>query len=153
MSLGTVYMLAETICDQFEKSPGRHSDKAMLIEFRKSIDYNREEGYRRSEMMIYAPTNYVQVWVRDCWNVIPLADMTDEDDAVPLPGKGYVRGSSEWTILSDHDSCWRDDGVRRYIYQNADELQGFGTLRLNSWYEIINPPREELKALKKKQRP
>jgi len=145
-------LLSDIICTEVDRVfPDRFSDKAMLIEFGISLDYDKEEGYRSLELMIFPNSRYVQVWTRETWNVISLTDLTNEGDAVPLPGKDYVEGATEWKLLSDHDSCWRSDGVQRFVYENQDKFNVFRGSGFRGWYQIVTPP-DNLAELKKKQR-
>ena len=143
-------MLSDVICETFEKHIGRRQlvkpeKQAMRIEFRTKIDHDTEEGYRYADMIIYAPMNYVQVWVRTRWCVIPVDDLECDsdhpDDVFVKKGKDYTEGASEWKLIGDHDSCWRDS-VLRFLTNDRNEIQGFSSIR--GWYSIINPPLTEL---------
>lgn len=136
-------MLGDVIINEFEMRVGRNSDKAMLIEFNTKVDWDKEEGYRYTDLLIYAPSNYVQVWARDRWNVCPLEDMEYDEpamDMVPKPGKDYVQGETEWRMLTDHDCAWREDGIRRFLRVYRAELMRFATIGLHDWYKIVPPP-------------
>lgn len=145
------YMLADIICQTFEKAPGRNQDlpcysmggppeitskQAMLIEMDIHIDSEKEEGYRHIDLLLYAPSNYVQVWTRERWDVIPLEDLEydDDGDSYVKKGKDYTKGETEWTMLSDHDSCWRD-AVQKLIFDNRHKLASFDGI--GSWYKVI----------------
>lgn len=142
------------VSDPFKLEPGQNSTQAMLVRFSARIDYDKEHGYRQKEMMIYGPSNYVQVWERDCWDVIPLEDMEedpdDSDEMVPRKGKDYVKGQTEWKLLSDHDSCWRE-GVQQFLSRNRAVITGLNGLPQRGWYYLEDPP-ANLSELKRKQR-
>lgn len=136
------YLLADVICRTFLKDVGKWqaksapNEKAMRIVFKTGIDHDKEEGYRFLELVVYGPMNYVQVWTRTSWNVIPLADMEDGDDGEMFvkKGKAYQEGASEWKLIADHDSGWRD-GVRDLLRENESNLHVFD--RLGDWYGIV----------------
>lgn len=86
----------------------------------------KEDGYRHVELLIYAPYNYVGVFIRENWNVISLDDLEyDEESGEQYikKGKDYSQGVGEWRRLSYHDSCWRSDGVDRLLHEYKDRLQ------------------------------
>jgi hypothetical protein len=69
-----------------------------------------EEGYRNLEIVIYAPMNYVQVWVRETADVISHEDMeyNEADDEMYIKaGKDYTKSATPWEKVADHDSAWR----------------------------------------------
>ena len=141
-------LLSDIVCQEFMSRVGKNQarqaePKAMLISFTLSPKSD-EEGYRYLDLLIYGPMNYVGVFVRERWNVIPVADLVGEDgDERPAPGKGYQKGSSEWVKVCYHDSGWRD-GVRQVLYEHGDRLNTFSGI--SSWYETITPPAEILGA-------
>lgn len=133
-------IIADIICDTFERHVGRNQcnkpePKAMLIDFRVHVDHSKEDGYRHAQLIIYGHTNYVQVWKKETWDVIPIEDLEDEDDGGPKPGKDYVKGETEWKLMSEHDSCWRSDGVQRFLWDIRDKVSILS--RIGQWYEII----------------
>lgn len=121
-------MLAEVICDKFLKEVGKGQGlvrNAMLITFRSVTNFDLEEGYRHIELLIYAPSNYVQVWVRDTSDVIPLEDMEEQgEEMVPKKGTGYTKSATEWKLIGDHDSCWRD-AVEKLLKDRKNDIIGF----------------------------
>jgi hypothetical protein len=137
--------LLTTIIDQtFMKEVGKFQaknptemDRAMHVRFSVPIDTEKEEGYRYLDLAIYAPMNYVQVWTRDAWNVIPLDELAYEDDdgeAFVIAGSpGYREGASVWKLLADHDSCWRD-GVRSLLQQHRNKLSSFSGAK---WFTVV----------------
>jgi hypothetical protein len=145
-------LLSNIICTEFTKLfPERFADKAMLIQFGVNIDYDKEDGYRGKDLLIWAKSNYVQVWQRDNWNVISLEDLEDEDDGGPKAGKDYQSGHSEWKFMSDHDSCWRSDGVDQFVFNNRDILTIFRG-SFSNWYTLVTPPPEleQLRQLRRR---
>lgn len=123
-------LLADIICMTAEKElfPRRahrgiaQPDKAMLVSFR-TFRHDNDTIYHHADLLIWAPTNYVQVWKREWW--------TPRIEGVP-------KGETLWTKLSDHDSGWREDGVRRFI--RSYELATFGGPLMWEWYSIIDVP-------------
>jgi len=109
---------------------------AMKIRFNTHADYDKEEGYRFLDLVIYGPTNYVQVWVRTAWDVIPVEDLEyDEDREGRIKkGKSYQKGVSDWKCVGNHDSGWRDS-VRQVLRDNSKILATFNSL--NHWFEIV----------------
>lgn len=132
-----------------ENQQGPGHGEALKLRFKTSIDYSKEEGYRWVEVVIYAPLNYVQVWVRTAWNVIPLEDMEDGDDGDTYvkKGKDYNKGESAWEKIADHDSCWTDgvDCVLKGEFGDLNTFDGRGSfdalgssINDSTWYEIID---------------
>lgn len=131
-------VIDQTFIKNVGKFQGKNPDpKAMHIRFSVHIAHEKEEGYRYRylDLVIYAPMNYVQVWVRDAWNVIPIADLEydDEGEGAVKKGKAYAEGASEWRLVADHDSCWRD-GVRDVIRKYHDQLSTFSG---SDWFNIV----------------
>lgn len=152
-------MLARVICEEFEKNPGKDQapifgekpgePKALLIGFRRRIDHDKEDGYRYLDLLLFAPTNYVQVWTRSRANTISLEDMEEDDgEMVPKDGKDYESTKTEWEMHSDHDSCWRD-AVGQVLWDNRESIAGFDSI--NGWAKVIPVP-PELGELYKKER-
>jgi len=135
-------MVAEVINHTFTKACGKnqlskpeHERRALHITFSARIDYEKEEGYRYIELVIYGPANYVQVWTRDRWTVIPVEDLEDEDDGGPKPGKGYIEGSSAWEMVGFHDSGWRSS-VENLLSKRERDIDGFTG---SDWYKLVDP--------------
>jgi hypothetical protein len=135
------YLLTTIVDQTFLKHLGKFQiknadPKAMHIRFSVHIDHEKEEGYRYLDLVIYAPMNYVQVWARDAWNVIPIEDLDYDDDGegAVKNGKAYSEGASEWRLLADHDSCWRD-GVRGLIRKYQPKLATFSG---SDWFNIVS---------------
>ena len=125
-----------------EFKQGHGNGEALKLRFKTNIDYDKENGYRFVEVVIYAPMNYVQVWVRNTWNVIPLEDLEDGDDGDTYvkKGKSYIEGASAWEKIADHDSCW-PDGVDRVLKGDFGELSTFDGVALGpdgGWYKIVD---------------
>lgn len=94
-----------------------------------------EEGYRYLDVLIYAPMNYVGVYRRERWDVIPEADLGDDDEG-PLPGKSYTKGESPWKLVSYHDSGW-PEGISN-ILQKEHLLTWAHVGGDNGWYRIVD---------------
>lgn len=142
--MSLAYLLGTAICRTFERVAGKWQSKkpepkAFVVEFSTSIDHDKEEGYRYVDLVIYAECNYVNVYARERWNVIPLEDLEyneEEDDTYVKPGKDYVEGSSPWTLLCSHDSGWTS-AVQEFLSQNARKLQTFGASE--DFYKLVDP--------------
>lgn len=119
-------------------NPLPHVPHAMKIVFKTTIDHRIEEGYRYLELVIYAPMNYVQVWTRTTWNVIPIEDLEDDNtgsgDTRVKVGKDYQTGESAWRKVADHDSCWRDS-VRDLLREYEHSIQVFEGGE--DWYTVV----------------
>lgn len=121
----------------------RDADNAMVVSFSAPIDYDRESGYRYVDLMLYAPSNYVAVLVRRRWNVVSLDDLEWDDEHqedVLKPGADYVEGAEDWSLISYHDSGWRD-GVGRFFREYEPDLNSIKTLR--GWYRLTHIAPEE----------
>lgn len=148
------YLLSSIIRETFLKEVGKNQsrmpigastgagneppEKGLRLKFKTRTDYSKEEGYRFVEVVIYAPMNYVQVWVRKSWNVIPNDDLEtgDDGDTYVKNGKDYDKGSDPWEKIADHDSCWTD-GVDSVLKGEFGELTTFDGSS-NHWYEIVD---------------
>lgn len=109
------YIAATYICQIFTEFCGKWQDrkeisdkKAMFIDFSRNIDYDNEEGYRHFHILIYAPANYVQVWVKETWDV-------------GKKGKKWEKGESKWQLICDHDSEWRST-IQSFMHRYRDEI-------------------------------
>jgi hypothetical protein len=136
-------ILSKIICDTYEKE-FRHKQEvgkylAMKITFDMPIDYNTEEGYRWIELLLIWE-GYVGVFVREHWNIMPIKGIDYKNDCLKK-GFDYIEGNTEWKILSCHDSCWRGDGVERFVFNNRDKFLGIKTFF--KWYERIELTEEE----------
>jgi hypothetical protein len=135
-------IVADIISQTFSKEPGKHQAKsekpqAFVVSFSTRLDYNKEEGYRYLDLVLYAPHNYVQVWVRSSWNVIALEDLNDDGEGLK-PGKDYTEGESQWECIGDHDSGWRES-VREFLYKNRAEILGFSSAAVfGEWYKVVD---------------
>jgi hypothetical protein len=131
------------ICDEYQKEfkdKGEHK-YAMKLEFSLAIDYEKEEGYRNVELWLYAEDNYVGVYSRENWNVAPLNSNYDENG-----DPKYESGVSEWQSLSFHDSCWRTDGIDRFIFKHKDRIICLRSL--HGWYEKVPMTKEMIKTFR-----
>jgi hypothetical protein len=132
------HLLGSVIRSTFLDVVGKHQaknpvPKAFLLTFR-IPNKPEEEGFRDLEVLLYAPMNYVGVYMRETWNVIPEADLLD-DDGGPKPGKKYNEGQSEWTKIAYHDSGWIE-GVEKIL--RLRELLTWGFSQQNKWYRIVD---------------
>jgi hypothetical protein len=139
-------LVTKVLVQTFEEKVGKHQihnkdgkRRALKVVFSLTIDHEKEDGYRFLDLIIYGPMNYVGVYARERWNVIPLEDLEDEDDGGPKPGKNYVEGAEKWKRIAYHDSCWRTDGVHRLLFENRLKITSFSG---SSFYEVIDVPAE-----------
>jgi hypothetical protein len=137
-------LLNTVICQTFLKECGKwqskkETPKAFFFEFSTSVDHKIEEGYRHIEVLLYASMNYVQVWTRRTYTVIPLADLEEGADGESRvkKGKDYNEGATPWEKVCDHDSCWRD-GVSKIIWDNRNDLSTFSG-SIGEWYKLVDP--------------
>ena len=148
-----VYILSSIICKTFMSACGKFQSKkdtpkAFVIRFNSNIDYEKEEGYRWVYLALYAQYNYVSVYTREAWNVIPIEDLEyDEEigESYVKKGKNYNEGHSDWKLLMSHDSCWRD-AVKEFLFQNADVIDSVGIDE--SFYALVDAA--EFQNLKKR---
>lgn len=124
-------MLAETINSTFDQVCGKGQNgkgqKAFLVTFSLSVDYEKEEGHRSLEVLYWAPMNYVQVWQREVWNVIPveeLEELGDGEYSVKKTSTGYQKGESPWKKRADHDSSWRE-AMKLILRESGDNILNF----------------------------
>jgi len=141
-------IVSNIICTTFENEVKRWQTKnekqfAMMVSFSLSLDYDKEEGYRHLDILIYGPMNYVGVLVRERWTIIPIDELDGEDSL--KPGCDYREGDSGWLFASYHDSCWTSDGVQRTIYKNRDRINCLST-GLGEWYKKIEMTPELLET-------
>jgi hypothetical protein len=147
------WILSSIIQNTFEKQVGRwqskndrlsgyrpstETPKALLITFRLSVDHDKEDGYRWLELLIYAPSNYVGVLVREHSNVYQLDDVDhyeDDESIVFKKGKGYIESYTDWKCYSYHDSCWRNDGIDRILKEYEERFSGID-FHTATWYTI-----------------
>jgi len=134
-----INIVSSIICTTFENEIKRwqcRNEKqfAMKVSFSLSLDYDKEEGYRNLDILIFAPMNYVGVLVRERWTIIPVNEIEDEDSL--KPGCDYREGDSGWLFASYHDSCWTSDGVERTIQKNRDRINCLSAC-IGTWYEKI----------------
>jgi hypothetical protein len=136
----TSTLVSQLLCHIFKEEAGtdqlrapEQERRALLVSTNTKIDYDKEEGYRYADMVLYAGYNYVQVWVRTRWNVAPLPpeDVEWEDHDWQ-----YDEGSSPWERWSFHDSCWRSDGVDKFL--RSFEHLGFNGLSFRAPYDVID---------------
>ena len=150
MSLTNI--LSSIVCDSFERNVGRGQinstePKALVLEFNSRINYEKEDGYRYRDLLIYAPQNYVGVYTRERWHTRANdpPDLVSERNSYSNANYQYTTGGTEWEVLSYHDSAWRTDGVDTFFRKHKESLESL------SW---VNPmlsgrvlTQEEIKEL------
>jgi hypothetical protein len=144
-------MFGDVITYTFDKEVGKFQvsrnrreggePRAMLVSFKTKTDHTTEEGYRHVDLLIYGPMNYVQVWVRERWDVIPIEDLEDDADGDTRlkAGCSYTKGETNWKLIADHDSGWRE-GVHRFLQENEDKIVILDSLE--GWFRVVRVPAE-----------
>lgn len=150
-------IFADVIIHTFIREVGKHQigrsrkdgvdPKAFLVSFKTKTNYTVEEGYRHIDLLIYAPMNYVQVWVRERWDVIPIEDLEDDGqgDTLVRAGCSYTKGETTWALMADHDSCWTE-GVHNILRTHEDKIHLLES-SLGNWFQVVRVP-VELETLK-----
>ena len=134
------YILRTIICYEFDQNVGRMQYErhlrgepmhAMQMNFKlHEEDYKSDPLYPGAQLLIFAASNYVGVYYRE-------SKARDE--------------FSPWIHRSDHDSCWKDDGVSRFISRYRDRfatLDWHDGLCNNKWYSKIQVSEEFYKKLR-----
>ena len=127
------YILSSIICDTYMSVFGKFAKDAMLLRF--SLSATKEEEFPHVELLIWGEMNYVGVWIR-----------------VVGGGKTEVDGGPDWYPISYHDSCWKYDGVERFIQLASDKLNTIFSLGSSDWYytiTITDSLREKLNKTRK----
>lgn len=152
MGIGFKGIVESIICTEFEKNVGRwqskeNEPKAMLVTFRLDVNYKIEEGYRHLDLMLYGPQNYVGVFARERWVVIPREDLECDEyfDTMVKKDAQYQKGQTPWMMEGYHDTCWRD-AVDRVIWANQDRINSIGG-KFSDWYSKIQVTEEFIKKL------
>lgn len=141
------WLFREVICKTFEHCVGLHQlpvetipgeilhPHAFLVEFNLHVDHTKEDGYRFLHLLVYAPQRYVQVWVKESWRVWD--PPPDEDCNVVTRS-----GASDWQLVIDHDSCWRDgiDEVLRDYERRLATFHSSAFREPHTWYQVVKPP-------------
>lgn len=145
----THQMLTDVLVDTFEEHVGKWQEKkpeadrrALKVTFRTRIDYDKEEGYRYMDLVVYAAFNYVSVYVRERWTVLDINDISDELDPSGEnqieEGKDYVDGSTEWRQIAHHDSGWRS-AISSFLFENRGAITGFDRSGAK-FYQVVTLP-------------
>lgn len=137
------HLLALAICKTFISACGKWqakspTPKAFVVGFKTSVDYNKEEGYRYVDLALYASHNYVSVYSRERWDVIPLEDLDydeESEEMLPKKGKDYIKGETPWKLLGSHDSGW-SGAVQDFIQLNAYQLDTFDST--DNFYKLVD---------------
>lgn len=133
-------IVSNIIQDTFVNNVGIWQNKnqkqyGMLVSFSLNLDWDKEEGYRHLDVLIYAPMNYVAVMVKERWTVIPNNEIDDSGDGLK-PGCDYREGETPWKLASYHDSCWRSDGIDNVIWTNREKINTLSG-DIGHWYKKI----------------
>lgn len=116
--------------DACEAARPNINNKAMLITFASSSvpRFDVAATHYHTDLLIYVEpnSNYVGVYERDWWT--------------PYYGKGKeFIGTDPFKCVAYHDSCWRNDGVGKFINVNEKKLicLDFIASRGKGWYQTI----------------
>jgi hypothetical protein len=121
--LNFMYMIQEVICQSFTRMVGRWQNGITKdTDVLNSVSSDGKPDtkallvqFRRDhrapvQMIIHAPANYVGV---------------------------YVGVDDEWECKAYHDSCWRSDGVERFLWQNREKLGFIWPMIASDDYELV----------------
>ncbi len=137
------HMLTSIIREAFLKEVGKfqvrvqnNRPRAMLLKF--SVPAHKgEDGYRSRQLLIYAPLNYVHVYERDTWNVIP-EDLLEYDEKSSedriKEGHDYTKGASPWVMRACHDSCWTE-AIDTFLKTYEPAINGFVG---GDWFTVVD---------------
>lgn len=131
-------ILTQIIASTFRTNLGKNTpSKVMVLHFSVSVA-DEFEGYARWTMILWAPSNYLEVWVRKEWNQVPAEGLDGDDDL--KPGFEYKLGAEPWTILISHDSGWRST-IQDFINQHRHEFLTLNEFGTHDWFSIAQVPR------------
>lgn len=139
--------LANIICTTFERHCGVWQSKkerehrvALLVTFRMYGTWLPElekHTLRAAQLAVYAPMNYVGVAWREGPRVHPTS-FVQTDPVTP------------WTKLSYHDSCWRSDGVERFLWDERDQIAYIDDMFSDDWYSVLTAPDDLIECITKR---
>ena len=139
-------LLQQVIEFEFARHVGRPETPQQMMLVRVKVPVpGGFEGYAQKTLVIYAPSNYVQVWSRQEWDMVPSEGLLDNEEEGLK--EGYVKGSTPWTKLAHHDSCWRE-GVREFTQSLENALSFHESFWSKSWYVMVSVPEEARMDLK-----
>ena len=98
--LNAIYMLRNVITGAFTHRVGRWQGTVGIdgkATDMKALLVLFKVKKKQVQMLIHAPANYVGVYIRE--------------------------GERKWDCVSYHDSCWRSDGVERFLFEHRDDIQ------------------------------
>jgi hypothetical protein len=133
-------IVTKIICSTFETEVKRNQSKnkrkfGMLVSFNLELDFEKEEGNRNLDILIYSPSNYVGVIAKESWSVIKNEEIEGEFGL--KPGCDYRIGDTGWMYACYHDTCWRTDGVEKIVYSNSRRIAFITSNVYPNWYEKI----------------
>ncbi len=135
----STHLLVKVLSDTFRKEVGKFQEskdgkhQALLVTFSKRLDYDKEDGYRNLDLLVYAPFNYVQVYWRERFDVCPLGLLEGDEDT-------YTSGKTPWVCLADHDSGWTE-GIEQFFREHQSEITGFSG---SHFYQVVNAKEYQL---------
>lgn len=113
--LNFMYMIQEVICQSFTRAVGRWQNgetapEGEEVDTKALLVQFRRDHRAPVQMLIHAPANYVGV---------------------------YVGVDDSWECRAYHDSCWRSDGVERFLWENREKLGFIWPMIASDDYELI----------------
>lgn len=118
--------IASTLLQEFfEKNVQRGTGGGIAVTFHDKVYFDIEEGYRFIDLVIYAPTNYIAVFMRKRSNVLPHGK------------EEYVKTVGKWQKLIYHDSCWLEE-LRSFFFDRRDDLNCFTHCPLGKSYDTVS---------------
>lgn len=133
------FLLKQVLELEFRKHTARMGSPGQAMVVRVKVPTpDGFEGYAQKTLVLYAPSNYVQVWTRQEWEMIPVEALDDESGDL-LPGWDYEVGATPWSKLADHDSCWRE-GVAEFVGGLETAISFHESFSSGSWYVMVPVP-------------
>jgi len=100
MSLNAMYMLRNVVTGAFEhrvgKWQGAVGTDGKVTDMHALLVLFKIKN-KNVQMLIHAPANYVGVYAR--------------------------KEKGKWKCISYHDSCWRSDGVERFLFEHREDMR------------------------------
>jgi hypothetical protein len=89
--------------------------KALSVSFALTLP-PEDSGRKSLEAVIFAPSNYVQVWTRESWDL------------------ESGQGESAWVLVTHHDSTWRQslEGI-------LNKWKPVGFSNHIKWFKVVDP--------------
>ena len=152
-------MNASTAITEFvEFAIPRFSDtnKLFHVDLNSSLSYYSNDGkddrntYRSIHFLFQRPSNYTKVFVAVVGYEYTFPVSDGDDDAIRRRNWVKLDGAHSsadlnklmWYMTSDHDSCWRSDGVQSVLQQIRNEMR---TELFNDLRTVEHTPHEHVR--------